>query len=155
MNNCDNCYYGDAPCPHSSICTTVTFNGEQLETPSKWTPIVEQKELEEISEKITQVGLSQIYSKEDIKEGLKKMAEHDNVNHPAHYERKGAIECIDEMVMIFGRQAVMDFCKCNAWKYRYRAADKNGSEDIAKSDWYMCKYKELAGESIKDNFIQF
>lgn len=68
---------------------------------------------------------------------------HDNVEHPAHYERKGAIECIDEMLMVFGKTAVMDFCKCNAWKYRYRAADKNGAEDIAKSDWYMRKYKEL------------
>lgn len=67
----------------------------------------------------------------------------DNVNHPKHYERENAIECIDEMIMIFGKQAVADFCKCNAWKYRYRAADKNGSEDIAKSDWYMRKYEEL------------
>lgn len=74
---------------------------------------------------------------------------HDNVEHPAHYEREGAIECIDEMLMVFGITAVMNFCKCNAWKYRYRAADKNGAEDIAKSDWYMRKYKELWE---KDNF---
>lgn len=67
----------------------------------------------------------------------------DPVNHPKHYERENAIECIDEMIMIFGLDAVMGFCKCNAWKYRYRAADKNGAEDIAKSDWYMRKYKEL------------
>lgn len=67
----------------------------------------------------------------------------DYVNHPPHYEREGAIECIDEMIMIFGPEAVKDFCKCNAWKYRYRAADKNGKEDIEKSDWYMQKYKEL------------
>lgn len=70
-------------------------------------------------------------------------SKHDNVNHPAHYEREGAIECIEEMIMIFGKNAVADFCKCNAWKYRYRAADKNGAEDIAKSDWYMRKYEEL------------
>lgn len=69
--------------------------------------------------------------------------ENDNVNHPKHYERDGAIECIDEMILIFGKCAVMEFCKCNAWKYRYRASDKNGAEDIAKSDWYMNKYKEL------------
>lgn len=67
----------------------------------------------------------------------------DNVNHPAHYEREGAIECIDEMLMIFGPRETMVFCKLNAWKYRYRAADKNGKEDIAKSDWYMRKYKEI------------
>ena len=67
----------------------------------------------------------------------------DYVNHPPHYEREGAIECIDEMIHVFGKQAVMDFCLCNVWKYRYRAFAKNGQEDIAKSDWYMQKYKEL------------
>ena len=55
------------------------------------------------------------------------------VNHPEHYGRENAIECIDEMIMIFGREAVMHFCLLNAWKYRYRAADKNGKEDIKKS----------------------
>lgn len=67
----------------------------------------------------------------------------DNVNHPKHYERENALECIDEMILVFGVDAVMDFCKLNAWKYRYRAADKNGEEDIKKSDWYMAMYKQL------------
>lgn len=67
----------------------------------------------------------------------------DVVNHPSHYCREGAMECIDEMVLIFGRRAVMDFCMCNAWKYRYRAADKNGEEDLKKADWYLRKYEEL------------
>lgn len=68
---------------------------------------------------------------------------HNNVNHPAHYEREGAMECIDEMVLLFGPQETAVFCKLNSWKYRYRAADKNGAEDIAKSDWYIRKYKEI------------
>lgn len=67
----------------------------------------------------------------------------DMVNHPPHYERDGAMECIDEMVLVFGVDATMTFCKLNAWKYRYRAMDKNGIEDIKKSDWYLRKYKEL------------
>lgn len=67
----------------------------------------------------------------------------DMVNHPPHYEREGAMECIDEMLMIFGPEATKTFCKLNAWKYRYRAADKNGKEDIAKSDWYIAKFKEI------------
>ena len=69
---------------------------------------------------------------------------HDNVNHPKHYERQGAMECIDEMEVIFGVEAVQTFCKLNAWKYRYRAAMKNGEEDIRKSDWYLAKCKELS-----------
>ena len=76
------------------------------------------------------------------------MAKTDNVNHPNHYNREGAIECLDEMRIVFGVDALMDFCLLNAWKYRYRAADKNGSEDIAKSDFYMNKYKELKERRI-------
>lgn len=70
----------------------------------------------------------------------------DVVNHPNHYTNR-EIECIDEMIQVFGKQAVMDFCLCNVWKYRYRAFAKNGQEDIAKSDWYMKKYLELKKEN--------
>lgn len=76
-------------------------------------------------------------------EQVKKKAKGDPVNHPAHYEREGAMECIDEMLLIFGKDAVMNFCLCNAWKYRYRASAKNGDEDYSKSDWYLRKYREL------------
>jgi hypothetical protein len=76
-------------------------------------------------------------------ENLKKLAGEEHVNHPNHYNRPDAMECIDEMILIFGEEAVMNFCLLNAWKYRYRAADKNGFEDIAKSDWYIKKYKEI------------
>lgn len=74
----------------------------------------------------------------------------DYVNHPPHYEREGAMECIDEMIMFFGIAEVMSFCKLNAWKYRYRAMDKNGQEDINKSDYYIKKYKELTDEMEKN-----
>ena len=67
-----------------------------------------------------------------------------NVEHPKHYNRDGAIECIDEMIIAFGKEAVKHFCICNAWKYRYRSSAKNGEEDIQKSDWYMRKAKELS-----------
>ena len=66
-----------------------------------------------------------------------------NIDHPSHYNREGAFECIDEMLMLFGLPETMVFCKLNAWKYRYRAADKNGEEDLKKSDWYLKKYNEL------------
>ena len=72
----------------------------------------------------------------------------ENVNHPKHYNRKGGMECIDEMILVFGKEAVKHFCLCNAWKYRYRAADKNGEEDLKKSDWYLSKYKELCGDDV-------
>lgn len=75
---------------------------------------------------------------------------HDPVNHPSHYCRDGAFESIDEMVAVFGVEAVKSFCLCNVWKYRYRAADKGGEEDLKKSDWYMRKYIELNKEEKHD-----
>ena len=81
-------------------------------------------------------------------ESLKKLAGEEKVNHPSHYNREDAMECIDEMVLVFGREAVKNFCLCNVWKYRYRASDKNGEVDLEKSDWYMKKYKELSQDYI-------
>ncbi len=69
----------------------------------------------------------------------------ETVNHPKHYGREGAMECIDEMVLVFGTEATKNFCLLNAWKYRYRAGAKGGDEDLRKSDWYMAKYAELKG----------
>ena len=74
---------------------------------------------------------------------IKMSQEYDVVNKPKHYNREGGFESIEEMEMVFGTEAVMHFCLCNVWKYRYRAADKNGEEDLRKSDWYMKKYCEL------------
>lgn len=70
----------------------------------------------------------------------------DMVNHPPHYNRDGAMECIDEMINVFGKDIVACFCLCNVWKYRYRASDKGHKEDLSKSDYYMDKYKELITE---------
>jgi hypothetical protein len=55
------------------------------------------------------------------------------------------MECIDEMVRVFGAEATMNFCLLNSWKYRYRAGAKGGEEDLRKSDWYLAKFKELKG----------
>lgn len=62
------------------------------------------------------------------------MESKENVNHPQHYQGKN--ECIDVMRAMFGDKAVMDFCRLNAFKYRFRSAAKNGAEDIKKAEWY-------------------
>lgn len=77
---------------------------------------------------------------------LKAYDDVDMVNHPAHYNRDGAMECIDEMITVFGKDIVACFCLCNVWKYRYRASYKGHEEDLSKSDYYMAKYKELITE---------
>ena len=67
----------------------------------------------------------------------------DMVNDPPHYKQH-EMECIDEMVVVFGVQAVIDYCKCAAWKYRYRAPYKHKFKiDNEKADWYLKKAKEL------------
>ena len=78
-----------------------------------------------------------------------KSFESDNVNHPSHYNT-GKYECIDEMIALFGIEAVKDFCRCNAFKYRYRAGNKNGEnaeKDMAKCEWYVSKLMELENNS--------
>ena len=75
----------------------------------------------------------------------------DNVNHPSHY-KQNKFESIDEMVIVFGVDSVIEFCKCNAWKYRGRAPYKgNPKEDNAKADWYLNKAKELQGGRYDKN----
>lgn len=74
----------------------------------------------------------------------KEIATPDNVNHPIHYQGKN--ECIDVMIAMFGIEAVKAFCKCNAYKYRFRANMKNGQEDIEKAEWYESKLIQLEGD---------
>lgn len=74
---------------------------------------------------------------------IEESKEEDVVNHPFHYTNHG-MECILEMVMLYGFEETMSFCKLNAHKYRKRAMDKGGRIDIDKSDWYINTYKELA-----------
>ena len=69
----------------------------------------------------------------------------DNVNHPTHYTSGCGFECIEMMEMVFGKEAVIDFCVVNAFKYIWRHEQKNGTEDIAKAEWYLkyaCKLTE-------------
>ena len=57
--------------------------------------------------------------------------------NPDHYKSETSLECIEAMEMIFGVQAVYDFCICNAWKYIWRWRNKNGAEDLDKATWYI------------------
>ena len=70
----------------------------------------------------------------------------DNVNHPAHYELPGGIECFDVLLATQGLEAVKSFCICNAVKYLFRRNRKNGDEDVKKAAWYVAKYIELSKE---------
>ena len=62
----------------------------------------------------------------------------DNIN-PDHYKNQTSLECIEAMEIIFGKDAVMNFCMCNAWKYIWRWKNKCGIEDLKKAMWYIDK----------------
>jgi len=66
-----------------------------------------------------------------------------NVDHPSHY-KTGNYECLDVMMETQGKDAVLNFCLCNAFKYLYRNKNKNGLEDIEKAIWYLNEYVKLS-----------
>jgi hypothetical protein len=72
--------------------------------------------------------------------------DYEYVDHPEHYNQEGRMECIDEMITMFGVNAVITFCKLTAYKYTYRAGSKPGEDhdrDIKKATWYLQKADEL------------
>lgn len=76
----------------------------------------------------------------------------ETVNHPEHYQ--GKYECIEEMINLFGIEAVKDFCKCNVYKYRFRAGRKQGEEyekDISKAENYMTILINLEERTINND----
>lgn len=63
--------------------------------------------------------------------------QNDIVKEPEHYKH-GQFEVIDEMIIMFGWEATVMFCKINAWKYRARAPYKGKmEEDLRKADRYL------------------
>ena len=61
----------------------------------------------------------------------------DLVNQPSHY-RVNDKECIVEMLILFGTKDFIKYCTINAWKYRYRAGNKDDTDqDLKKADRYI------------------
>lgn len=71
----------------------------------------------------------------------------DLINKPSHYIGSNGIECIDAMEAAYGKEAVAYFCKCNAFKYLFRADKKGGESSLKKANWYINKYLELSKET--------
>ena len=71
------------------------------------------------------------------------------VEHPAHYQ--GKHECIKLMEAMFGKNEVAAFCRCNSFKYRFRAGKKLGveaAEDLAKAEFYENYLMELTSKGM-------
>ena len=74
-----------------------------------------------------------------------------NVYDPPHYDT-GKFECINVMEGVFGKEALLAFCRLSAFKYLWRAGNKEGSpyeEDLDKARWYEAKAIELINK-LKD-----
>lgn len=66
------------------------------------------------------------------------------VNHPAHYEGTTSLECIDTMILIFGKEETYTGCLFNAYKYLWRYKNKGKPEqDLEKAEWYLNKAESL------------
>ena len=95
----------------------------------------------------------------DLEEQVNKINEiskikEDPVN-PDHYKNQTSLECIEAMEIAFGRDAVIDFCRCNAWKYIWRWKNKNGKVDLDKADWYLTKaYDMLSGSDERMTIVR-
>ena len=73
----------------------------------------------------------------------------DDVIHPKHYCQEGSMECIDEMLLIFGEEETKIYCKLAAWKYRKRLLDKDDPvKDMRKSDAYLRCFKAIKEEGV-------
>lgn len=78
---------------------------------------------------------------ENCKKNMQEAATNNAIN-PTHYKGDG-MDCIDAMLAAYGKEAVMHFCQCNAFKYLWRFNNKNGVEDLDKAVWYINKYQRL------------
>ena len=73
------------------------------------------------------------------------------VDHPSHYQ--GKRECIEEMRLMFGDEAVKWFCRLSIFKYRWRAGKKDGEseeKDCGKAEWYMDYLEHMMEEKGAD-----
>lgn len=61
---------------------------------------------------------------------------------PSYY-KVHKFECLEEMRLMFGIEAVKIFCKLNVWKYRYRQGNKPNTDDANKADEYISYLKYL------------
>lgn len=68
------------------------------------------------------------------------------INHPRHYNIEGRKECIEEMIDKWGVGLVGLWCDITAYKYEYRAGQKDNNsieQDNKKREWYLKKAEEL------------
>lgn len=107
--------------------------GISLNTENAWNLLEDLKAIEEELSKV-------VHTKSTI--DFTDNSKYDVVDNPKHYNGS-KYQCIDVMQDTYGKDAILAFCKLNAFKYIYRAEKKNGIEDMKKAVWYLNKYIDL------------
>lgn len=83
------------------------------------------------------------------------MSSYDVVKEPEHYKH-GDFETIDEMIIMFGLEATIMYCRINAWKYRARASYKgNFEQDMQKANTYLKFAYELEKKSRNVSLLKY
>ena len=84
----------------------------------------------------------------------------DIVEHPNHYGAgSDGLQCIEAMLQTFGKQATMDFCKLNSFKYIWRSDHKDKeTQDMEKAKRYLEYWhvlNNLPGDSDDGTFHDY
>jgi len=127
--NCDKC--------DESIIANVPYNGAP-----DWCPGYEA--LGKSCRIVLDAGEEKTMNLENVTSEVNEaMNVKEDPTNPSHYKSSTSLECIEAMEIIFGSNAVIDFCVCNAWKYIWRWKNKNGAEDLKKAKWYIERARKL------------
>lgn len=76
----------------------------------------------------------------------------------SYYTKSRHKECIVEMKEHYGDYAVYNFCRCNAYKYIYRAGLKKNNpaiDDWNKAKWYIDYANELKRKHRFNPFYRY
>ena len=90
---------------------------------------------------------NKITEKLDKLNNLDQKEEYDFVN-PEHYKR-GSMEVIDMMKLLWGTEALILHCEMSEFKYRMRLGrkpDQPTDRDLQKANWYLEKANKLRDE---------
>lgn len=79
------------------------------------------------------------------------------VIHPEHYNQEGRKECWEEMLDLFGPEAVCIFDCLNAYKYNYRKGNKENNsleQDESKIRNYLIHSADIIASTDERNMAK-
>lgn len=80
------------------------------------------------------------------------MNQHDEINHPRHYELAPGLEAWDVIKATLTPAELRGYCVGQILKYRLRAGEKGDAlKCIGKANWYRARLEELSAEEKRAN----